>query len=167
LDPLPCRAGKRWLVMSAALEQKPNSVLAHSVIDEVERRLLATEHVIVRGYGQEHPSFPTFHHFTPGLYCRELHMPAGSLVTSYIHRFEHPYIVSKGDCYVFSDACEWVRVTSPHFGITKAGTRRMLVMVADTIWTTFHTTDLRDIEEIERHVFICPNEELLADRVNQ
>jgi hypothetical protein len=111
----------------------------------------------LRDYGEGYAGFPVTHHFVPGMYCRELFMPAGSVVTSYIHRFEHPYVVSQGECYVFNDECKWDHIAAPHFGVTKAGTRRFLVMVRDTIWTTFHITPTTDVEAVEREIFIRPD----------
>ena len=101
---------------------------------------------------------PLSHVFTNGLYTREIFMPAGSLVTSKIHKTEHPYVVSKGKLLVCIDKGEWVEIEAPHMGVTKPGTRRILYILEDTVWTTFHpnpdnVTDLEEIEDllIEEH----------------
>ena len=39
---------------------------------------------------------PLVHRFTPGMYIREIFMPAGTMLTSMIHKTEHPYVVSQG-----------------------------------------------------------------------
>lgn len=95
---------------------------------------------------------PLRHSFTPGLYSRTIKMPAGSIITSKIHRTEHPYIVSVGRCSVWIEGEGWVEIVAPYHGITKPGTRRVLVIHEDTVWTTFHPTHLTDLEAIEDEI---------------
>ena len=83
----------------------------------------------------------TTHRFTDGMYIREIFMPAGSLITSKIHKTEHPYIVSYGKVAVSIDSEDWDEITAPYIGITKPGTRRVLYIIEDCIWTTFHRID--------------------------
>jgi hypothetical protein len=80
---------------------------------------------------------PLKHSFTPGLYIREIFMPAGTLLTSKIHKTEHPFIVSKGKLNVFLDG-EMQYIEAPYRGVTKPGTRRVIYILESTIWTTFH-----------------------------
>lgn len=84
---------------------------------------------------------PLVHKFTDGMYIREIFMPAGSLWTSKIHKTEHPYVVSYGKVAVSIDADEWYEITAPYTGITIPGTRRVLFILEDCIWTTFHRID--------------------------
>ena len=83
----------------------------------------------------------TTHRFTDGMYIREIFMPAGSLITSKIHKTEHPYIVSYGKVAVSIDGDDWDEIIAPYTGITKPGTRRVLYILEDCIWTTFHRVD--------------------------
>ena len=138
------------------IERAARHAVMNATVNEVERRLMLVG-AKLRHYGDQNHDFPTKHHFVPGMYCREIFMPKGSIVTSYIHRHEHPYVVSQGDCWVFNDQLAWDRITAPYFGVTKAGTRRLLVMIEDTVWTTFHITNTTDIEAVEREVFILPD----------
>jgi len=80
---------------------------------------------------------PLKHIFTPGLYIREIFMPAGTLLTSKIHKTEHPFVVSKGKLNVLLDG-KMEFIEAPYRGVTKPGTRRVLYIIEDTIWTTFH-----------------------------
>ena len=81
---------------------------------------------------------PLVHRFTDGMYIREIFMPKGSLVTSKIHNTEHPYTISKGFAKVSIDGSEWEDLQAPYTGITKKGTRRVLFIVEDCVWTTYH-----------------------------
>jgi hypothetical protein len=53
-------------------------------------------------------------------------------------------------------------VEAPYFGITEPGTRRVLVMLEDTVWTTFHATELTDPEEIAKAILVEYENPLLA-----
>lgn len=98
---------------------------------------------------------PLRHVFTPGLYTREIFMPAGSKVVSRIHLTEHPYFILKGVVSVFEDERGWVTYHAPFWGITKPGTRRVLYIHEDTVWVTTHVTDKTDPDEILRDITFC------------
>lgn len=97
---------------------------------------------------------PLVHRFTPGMYIREIHMPAGTLVTSAMHKTEHPFILSKGSVLVWKPGEKPVRLTAPHTGITTAGTQRLLYIEEEAVWVTVHNnpTDTQDIEEIDKRL---------------
>lgn len=119
-------------------------------IDALEARALAELQPI---------ECPLQHHFTPGLYVRTIFMPKGSLVTSKIHKTEHPFVVHSGSCSVLVEDEEenWrvEHIEAPYMGTTKPGTRRALLMHEDTVWSTFHpiTEDEQgDVEKIEARI---------------
>lgn len=96
---------------------------------------------------------PVKHCFTPGMYSREIFMPASvapivTIITSQIHKTEHQYIVSQGKLDVWMEGKGWVRIVAPFHGITKPGARRALRIIEDTIWTTFHPTDKTTVDEV-------------------
>lgn len=89
---------------------------------------------------------PLNHLFTPGLYTREIFMPKGTLLTSRVHLFEHPFVVSAGVVSVWTDDTGWVTLRAPYTGITKPGTRRVLFIHEDCIWSTFHLNPTEERE---------------------
>ena len=95
---------------------------------------------------------PIIHRFTPGMYIREMFAPAGTLLTSKIHLTEHPFIVSKGKLSVWNDIGKEEKIEAPYCGITKKGTRRVMLIHEDTVWTTFHATDKLTPEEVEAEI---------------
>lgn len=109
-------------------------------LDELEAAIVASD--------KPRAVCPVTHRFTPGLYIREIHIPAGTLLTSMEHRFEHPFVISQGRIEVFSETEGAVTYDAPHCGITQPGTRRGMLAITDTVWTTFHVTDETDIEII-------------------
>jgi len=119
----------------------------NDIIDIVEARLIAIGGE-VQGKGEY--IYPVKHYFTPGLYVREITMPEGAVLTSKIHKTEHPFVISKGKCLVYLNREDgWKELSSPYIGITKPNTRRILAILEETVWTTFHVTDLTDLLEIE------------------
>ena len=88
---------------------------------------------------------PLNHLFTPGLYVRQILIPAGTLLTSMTHKTEHPFIIISGTIDVISST-ERVCYSAPYMGVTQAGTKRALYAHTDTVWVTFHTNP-DDIED--------------------
>lgn len=103
-------------------------------------------------------AYPLHHIFTHGpdgkvnLYTREIWMPKGSLLTTRIHLSEHPFVISSGVVAVWDDIDGWIVLRAPHTGVTKPGTRRILYVLEDTLWSTFHVTDKTDPDEIVKEV---------------
>jgi hypothetical protein len=111
---------------------------------------------------------PLTHLFTDKMYIREIVMPTGALVTSKIHKTEHPYVLSKGKMLVRVDDGEWIEIAAPYTGITKAGTRRIAYIIEECVWTTFHVNndELRDIDAIEDMVIEHYENPLLKETKN-
>lgn len=108
---------------------------------------------------------PLVHRFTDGMYIREISMPKDSLITSKIHKTNHPFTISKGKVAVSIDGGEWEEFEAPYTGITHSGTRRVLFIIEDCIWTTYHPlTNMKfdfnelEAEEIEKIVDEIENE---------
>ena len=90
----------------------------------------------------------TRHHFSDGMYARELFIPAGTVVVGALHKSQHLYMVVKGKCKV-SSQYETVKIEAPYIGETIPGTKRVIYAETDCVWVTFHPTELTNIEEIE------------------
>lgn len=100
---------------------------------------------------------PTHHVFTKaapggGLYTRVIYMPAGSRLTSKIHKTEHPFFILQGRVTVFDDDNGTLELCAPHVGVTKPGTRRVIVVHEDTVWATCHPTEETDLDKIEEQI---------------
>ena len=95
---------------------------------------------------------PVSHLFTPGLYVREIFMPAGTLLTSKIHKTEHPFVILSGKASVWIGDGEEVVLEGPYVGVTKPGTRRVLYIHEDMRWLTFHPTEFTDLAVIEEQL---------------
>ena len=103
--------------------------------------------------------YPLKHHFAPGLYGREIFIPAGDCVAGKMHRHSHLNTISKGHVLVMTEngLLEFkapITFTSPAF------VKRVVYAHEDTIWTTYHVTDKIDLAEIEAEI-IMPETEIV------
>lgn len=110
-----------------------------------------------RGDWDECPLTHTFD--ADDIYVREIFMPKGMLIVSKIHKASHPYFVLKGDLSVLTETGE-VRIKAPFYGITPAGTKRLLFIHEDTVWVTVHATNETDLEKIEDDIIAKSFDEL-------
>jgi len=104
-------------------------------------------------------AWPLKHKFVDGMYIREITMPKGLLVTSKIHKFCHPYFILKGDVSVLTEEGS-VRIKAPYYGITPAGTKRLIYNHEETVWVTVHRTEETDKESAEEELIAKDFEEL-------
>tara|TARA_R110002096_G_C14178486_1_gene686645 strand:+ start:40 stop:414 length:375 start_codon:yes stop_codon:yes gene_type:complete len=89
------------------------------------------------------------HHFSDGMYAREMFMPANTCVVGAKHKTRHFYSVVKGECSVVS-VHEREDIKAPFLGETLPGTKRIIYAHTDCIWITYHPTQLTNVEEIEK-----------------
>ena len=101
------------------------------------------------------------HYHAPGLYGREMWMPADCLITGKIHKTEHICVLSKGKVTV-SDGGEVNTYEAPATIISKVGAKRAIYAHEESVWTNFHATELNDPEEIEADIIAQTFEELDA-----
>lgn len=97
---------------------------------------------------------PLTHRFTPGLYIREMRMPAGTLMVTKIHKSEHPLLLTQGCASFWSEETGVQNIEAPYVGITRPGTRRVWYAHSDCILMTFHPTQLTDPDAIEREIIL-------------
>lgn len=134
------------------LDKKEES---RALVMEVERRL------------SEHPDAvfgdsdmcPLKHTFAPGVYVREIEIPAKTIVVGKIHKHEHPNFLMKGRVSVFTESGGVEELEAPLSMISPAGTKRVVYAHEDTVWITVHVTESQDLEEIEEQVIAKTYEE--------
>ena len=102
--------------------------------------------------------FPLRHHFAPGAYGREIFMPAGSLVVGKIHKHAHLNMIMQGRVSVVTEEGT-MEYSAPIVLVSKAGTKRVVLVHEDTIWVTVHLTDKTDLVEIEDEIIAKTYEE--------
>ena len=90
------------------------------------------------------------HHFTPGVYSREMFVPAGLLMTGMVHKTEHLSIFLEGRMLVPNESGESIEIVAPIVEIAQPGIKRVGVALEDVRWITVHQTYETDIEVLEQ-----------------
>ena len=88
------------------------------------------------------------HRFTPGLYTREMRVPAGVMCTGAVHKTEHISIFLEGRMLVPDEHGNAIEITAPMVETAQPGIKRVGVALEDVRWLTVHPTELTDIDEI-------------------
>lgn len=137
--------------MTAALSVPP--ALPHEL--SIRDKVFAIESAMAAMPGQL--ELPVKHHFSQGVYARELFIPKGTTLVGKIHKYQQLNIMPQGDISVLVGD-EIRRVVAPFVVVSPPGTKRVAHAHEDTIWITVHGTEATDLEAIERH-FIAQNEQ--------
>lgn len=122
-------------------------------------------------YLRQFPQLPEqlTHHFSDGVYARELLIPKGSVIVGKIHRYAHLNFLMKGDISVLTEH-GIRRIHAPAVIASAPGIKRAGYAHEDTIWITVHATEETDLGKIEDQV-ICKSfdefERIAADEVKQ
>jgi hypothetical protein len=122
-----------------------------SLVDEIEDSMLA-QFSDISQVGLQVRNL-----FTKGLYVRECFIPAHRFVIGAEHKKEHVHTISKGRLLILTEANGLREYSAPYTGITKPGTRRVLLTLEDTIFSTYHPTDKTTVEEALEEYTIRPH----------
>jgi hypothetical protein len=111
---------------------------------------------------------PLKHTFAPGVYAREIFIPAGEVLVGKIHKHAHINILVSGRVTVVTEHNGKEELIGPLTMVSLPATKRAVYAHEDTIWITIHLTDETDLEKIEEEVIakdyisLDSPEELLA-----
>lgn len=108
---------------------------------------------------------PVRHLFAPGIYAREMTIPAGVVLTGAVHRTEHLNIVSKGRITVSTDD-GMKEVCAPFTFVSKPGTKRVGYAHEETVWTTIHATTTTDLDALVEELTESTAQQLLGGSEN-
>ncbi len=104
-------------------------------------------------------ALPLYHHFAPGIYMRELHIPAGVYTTGKIHKTTHWGILLKGVRQMAGE-CGVEIIRAPYKTKIEQGTKAAFYTLEDSIWMTVHPNpdNITEIIKLENH-FVCDTEQ--------
>lgn len=146
---------------NAASEQRQDVLSVFDQQTVTRDQILALQESMM---GYEQVECPVKHHFAPGLYAREITMPAGACVVGKIHKHAHVNTISKGRCRVVTEFGSEVYEAPVSF-VSLAGTKRAVYVEEEAIWTTYHPTVVceveTDLEKIEKAVIAESYDSLL------
>jgi len=118
----------------------PTEISAEKV-EKLEERMLKEEQV----------DCPVTHKFGPGIYIREVFLPAGSYVVGHHHNYEHMNVMLTGRIKFFGSDNEWTELEAPQTFVSPAG-RKVAFVFEDTIWQNIYSTDEKDPDKLEEEL---------------
>jgi len=119
-------------------EAKSHNLVGQSKIEQVESHLLDLPQV----------ECPVVHHFGPGIYIREVTLPAGTLAIGHAQRFEHLNIMLAGAVAMIGDDGQTKVLRAPMIFVGKPG-RKLGYVLETCIWQNVYATEERDIDKLE------------------
>lgn len=125
----------------------------NEIVPESRQKILEFEKILGTHPNAVHGDcFPLKHSFADGVYVREIFIPAGAILTGKIHKHSHPNFLMVGKVEVFTEEDGLQILEAPLSMISKAGTKRVVRAITDTIWITVHVTNETDLDKIEDYV---------------
>ena len=132
----------------------------------MELKIANTEKTVVEGMEEiknflmnpttEQTELPLKHSFAPGVYAREMEIPAGTLLIGKIHKHRHHNFLMKGSIIVLTEANGVELLQAPLMIVSEEGTQRIGYAVTDTVWTTIHENkdNSEDLDVIEKRTVV-------------
>lgn len=100
---------------------------------------------------------PVVHSFSPGLYMRQISIPAGTFAIGHHQNFEHMNIFLKGKVTVLNEDGTTSTLTAPMMFTGKPG-RKIGYISEDVVWLNVYPTEEQDIEKLEAHYLTKTND---------
>jgi quercetin dioxygenase-like cupin family protein len=90
----------------------------------------------------------TVHHFSSGVYAKQMHLPKGYMAMSHSHNYDHLSILAKGRVIVRTDdyAEEYV---GPACLTIEANTHHQIEALEDAVWFCIHATEETDETKVD------------------
>jgi hypothetical protein len=114
-----------------------------------------SETVIQSLLQEEQIPCPLIHRFGAGMYIREAHYPAGSVIIGHKHRLPQLNIFVKGRLKMLNPDGTVTEMVAPMTFIGDPG-RKFAVMLEDVIWQNVWPTNKTDIDEVEADCYDMP-----------
>ena len=137
-------------------ENEKNDLLVKAIrrkIFDIEKTIKSNKNPNYKTFVNDTENCPLTHHFSDGIYCREIFIPKGMVLVGKIHKHRHPNFLIKGKVMVITEQKGEEIIEGPCFMMSEGGTKRALYAVTDLVWTTIHhnptnTEDLNVLEDM-------------------
>lgn len=120
-------------------------------------KVFALEEAIRRDLSEYLVTLHVEHTIAGGVYCRQLEIPAGTVLTGHIHRREHIAMVVKGVIDVYDGDGPPKTLRAPCIFVSQPGIKRAGFAITDTIFVTVHRLDDPDEQDLDKieHECVC------------
>lgn len=137
--------------MAANLTERPTA----TVVAPVRHGILQFEKALAKlphAFFGDSEQCPLRHSFAPGIYIREITIPASTFIVGKIHKHMHCNMLMAGEVIVYTESTGWQHLIAPQVLMSAAGTKRVLYTLSEVWWATIHhnptnTTDLGQLED--------------------
>jgi len=103
------------------------------------------------GSEQTAKELPLEHFICNKTYTRQISLPKDMILTGKVHNFDHTSILSKGEVTIMTSEGT-SRIKAPATWISKAGTKRLIYVHEDTIWSTIHQSENTLVKDLENEL---------------
>jgi quercetin dioxygenase-like cupin family protein len=90
----------------------------------------------------------TVHHFSAGVYAKQMLLPKGHYIVTHAHAYDHLSILASGRVTVEIDGDKG-EFTAPCCINIVAGKKHEVITIEDSVWFCVHATDEVDIKNID------------------
>lgn len=91
----------------------------------------------------------TVHHFSDGLYAKQMHLPKGYKALSHKHSYSHLSVLATGKVIVTTDHSQQI-FSAPACINIEAGTNHEILALEDVTWFCIHATDEKDADKVDQ-----------------
>ena len=92
------------------------------------------------------------HIFMPGIYMRELTIPANVVSVGHNHRFNHISMLTKGRITILNNDGGLTELTAPFTMISSPG-KKCAYTHEETVWVNVHAAGCTDVETLEQELY--------------
>jgi len=134
-------------------EQLENISTGNVSIPNIESAMLKCEQV----------DCPVIHRFSPGLYIREVRIPANSWALGHAQKKEHLNLFLQGRLTMYSEDGTTMEMSAPMMFTGKPG-RKFGFIHEDVVWLNVYPTDETDIETLE-DIFLSKSDSWVSNLI--
>jgi quercetin dioxygenase-like cupin family protein len=109
---------------------------------------LAHEHT-----GQFAIDLGTQHHFSSGVYAKQMHLPKGYMAISHQHNYDHLSVLASGKVIVKTDDGEQ-EYTAPVAITIAKHKNHAITALEDAVWFCIHATDETDSNKVDEVIIM-------------
>ncbi len=91
------------------------------------------------------------HHFSSGVYVRQMHLPAGHVAQTHLHRFDHLSILAQGEVILSVNGVH-SRHQAPACLTIAAHAAHQILALSDCVWFCLHATQETEVEHIHHQL---------------
>ena len=124
------------------------------------KQIEAVEFYLKANFSDIQLTFPLRHYRSHEKYVREIFLPAGSLLVSKVHNFDHISILSQGEVTIYTHEHGIEHRKAPCTWQEEAGIKRLIYVNSDTVWNTVHTVEDKTMNTDELTNYVAHDSDL-------